>query len=168
MILPVGATAPDFELPSLGQDPDTQSLCRLAELLEVGPVFLCFVKENCPTCRYALTLINRIYLNYSNSKVSLRVIVQEAEPESRKLAEELGLRIPILLDGYPYAVSREYGLTFVPTCYFVNSEGSIQHVMESFQREELSIMNGRIADTEGVDTMPFFTAIEGVPDFKPG
>ena len=174
MILKPGDRAPDFELQWLtargaGDDsegvPESQSL---KNLLQEGPALLAFVKADCPTCEYALPLVDRIHQNYRASKASLVVIAQEDVFAALKMVQDWGIHMPVLLDQDPYRVSEQYGLSFVPTFFYVGQDGRIEHCVEAFAREELKAINQEIARFSGVTPIPFFKAQEGVPPFRPG
>lgn len=174
MTLKPGDSAPDFELPLLPKiaavDDAEQpaEFRRLLDLLIQGPALLAFVKESCPTCQYALPFVDRIYRNYPESKVSLVVIAQEDGSMARKMVEGWGIQMPVLLDEEPFAVSQQYDLSFVPTFFYVTQEGEVETVVESFAREELRVMNEKIAQFSGLHPIPFFKPEEDVPPFRPG
>ena len=178
MILTPGDLAPDFELPQLpplgAAHPASASRdqlpqqWRLARALRQGPVLLLFVKENCPTCQFALPFIDRIYRNYTGSKVGLITIAQEDSSGAGKMVGDLSLEMPVLLDQDPYPVSELYGISYVPTSFYARPDGEIEQVVEGFAREELREINEKIARLSGHSPIPFYSAEEGVPFFRPG
>ena len=169
-----GDRAPDFQLPVLDHQTRSRHLreelnqVSLPDLLMPGPSLLVFVKESCPTCQYALPLLDRIYQNYPGSKASVYVIAQEEGPVAWRMVESLNLQTPVLLDWAPYPVSEQYGLVFVPTLFYVNRDREIENVAESFQREELNAVNQKIGEFSGCPVLPLFKEAEGVPAFRPG
>jgi thiol-disulfide isomerase/thioredoxin len=174
MILKPGDQAPDFELQWIsgdaeGENPDEVSELRtLRSLVEDGPALLAFVKEGCPTCEYSLPLLDRIRENYPKSGVSIVAIAQESMFTALKMAKDWEIRMPILLDQNPYAVSEEYGIHFVPTFLYVGQDRRIRDIVESFAREELKAINEKIGRLSGLDPIPFFSDQEDVPPFRPG
>ncbi len=174
MILKAGDGAPDFELPVLtgkgevDHSKGVPKLRTLKDLLGIGPALLVFVKEDCPTCEYALPLVDRIYQNYPGSKASIVVIAQEGVFAALKMVQDWGLHMPVLLDQDPFVVSEDYGLDFVPTFFLVGQDGRIERSFESFAREELKALNEAIARFSGATPIRFFTAQEGVGAFRPG
>ncbi len=174
MILKAGDGAPDFELPVLtgkgevDHSKGVPELQTLKDLLGRGSALLVFVKEDCPTCEYALPLVDRIYQNYPGSKASIVVIAQEGVFAALKMVQDWGIHMPVLLDQDPFVVSEDYGLEFVPTFFSVAQDGRIERSFESFAREELKTINEVIARLSGATPIPFFTAQEGVPAFRPG
>lgn len=184
MTLNRGDIAPDFGLPVLqatpvlaggvlaepiSGEPASGEIWTLRDLLSRGPALLIFVKESCPTCQFALPFVDRIYRNYPDSKVRLVVIAQEEPDLANEMVQDLKLRIPVLLDRDPYPVSEEYGVTFVPTFFYITPDGTVETVIESFAREELNALNEKIARDNGLGSaIPFYKPGEDVPFFRPG
>lgn len=174
MTLKPGDQAPDFELQWINGDAEsensdeTSELRSLASLLKDGPALLAFVKEGCPTCEYSLPLMDRIRDNYPKSGVSIVAIAQESMFTALKMAKDWKIQMPILLDQNPYTVSEAYGIHFVPTFFYVGGDGRIRDIVESFSREELRAINEKIGRLGGQDPIPFFSAQEDVPPFRPG
>ena len=174
MTLKPGDQAPDFELQWIsgdaeGKDSEEVSELRsLRSLVKDGPALLVFVKEGCPTCEYSLPLVDRIRRNYPKLGVSIVAIAQESMFTGLKMAEDWEIQMPILLDQNPYTVSEEYGIRFVPTFFYVGEDGRIRDIIESFAREELKAINEKIARLSSLDPIPFFSAEEDVPPFRPG
>ncbi len=174
MTLKPGDQAPDFELQWITGDADGEAsdgvseLRSLRSLVKDGPALLVFVKEGCPTCEYSLPLVERIRRNYSKSGVSIVTIAQESMFAALKMAEDWKIQMPILLDQNPYTVSEEYGIRFVPTFFYIGEDGRIRDIVESFAREELRGINEKIARLNALEPIPFFSAEEDVPPFRPG
>ena len=174
MILKPGDQAPDFELQWISGDAEVDpsdgvsELRSLSRLLKDGPALLAFVKEGCPTCEYSLPLVDRIRENYPKSGASIVAIAQESMFTALKMAKDWEVQMPILLDQNPYTVSEEYGIHFVPTFFYVGQDGRIRDIVESFAREELKAINEKIGRLSGLDPIPFFSAQEDVPPFRPG
>ncbi len=174
MTLKPGDQAPDFELQWISGDAEGEDsgkvsqLRTLRSLVEDGAALLAFVKEGCPTCEYSLPLLDRIRKNYPKAGVSIVAIAQESMFTALKMAKDCEIQMPILLDQNPYTVSEEYGIHFVPTFFYVGQDGRIRDIVESFAREELKAINEMIAHLSGLDPIPFFSAEEDVPPFRPG
>src|SRR5579883_1172793 len=113
--LPAGATAPEFQLKSL----DGKEFF-LREALVRGPVLLVFFKVSCPTCQYSFPFYERLFRKYRNRNVTLVAISQNNPAETAAFAREFGVTFPILLDDIPYPVSNAYGLTNVPTLFWIS------------------------------------------------
>ncbi len=179
MMLGAGDVAVEFECLSLtrtpGGEPEVEGApdlavrpWRLADGLAQGPVLLMFVKAGCPTCEYSLPLIDRVYQNYPESRVSLVVLAQERESGARRLIRDGDLHLTVGLDSSPHPIGEAYGVSYVPTFFYIRTDGTIAHAIESFAREELKEINAKIAGEDGVEALPFFAPDEGVPAFRPG
>ena len=178
MMLKPGDVAVEFECPWLtrtrGGNPEDEGpdlavgLWRLADGLAQGPVLLMFVKAGCPTCEYSLPLIDRIYRNYPESRVSMVALAQERESGARRLIRDGNLHLKVGLDSSPHSIGESYGVSYVPTFFYIRPDGIIENVIESFAREELKEINAKIAQEDGVAVRPFFSLDEGVPGFRPG
>jgi peroxiredoxin len=160
--LSTGISAPDFELKSLSG----QSF-RLSEALRNGPVVLAFYKASCPTCQLTFPYLQTIYSALS-AEFRNRIwgISQDDPAETAEFVKQLGIEFPILLDEYPYPVSTEYGLEFVPTIFIVGRDGMIQLSDYGFSKTTLS----RIAELASGDSDPviLFPANDGLPERRPG
>ena len=141
---------------------------RLEDGLAKGPVLLMFVKVGCPTCEYSLPLIDRIYQNYPESSVSVVALAQEYQRGARRLIRDGDLHLTVGLDSDPHLIGEAYGVSYVPTFFYIGPDGTIANVIESFAREELKGINAQIAAEDGAVVLPFFSADEGVPAFRPG
>lgn len=179
MTLKPGDIAIDFDCNFLRREEDTRSengegaeftvgSWRLSEALADGPVFLIFAKLGCPTCRYTLPFIDRIYLNYPGSNVSTVVLAQEGRRGARKMIRDGDLHLMVGLDSSPHSTGETYEVVYVPTFFYVSRDGTIENVIESFAREELREINSKIAADLGVPALPFCLPEEGVPAFRPG
>ena len=120
--LAMGIKAPDFALKTL----DGKRF-SLGEELQTGPVVLAFFKVSCPTCQYAFPFLERLYKAYGNRGVKLVGVSQNDAKETVAFAKDFGLTFPLLLDDMrSYPVSNAYGLTNVPTIFWVAQDGEIE------------------------------------------
>ena len=157
-----GTEAPDFELKSL-----SGQLFRLRDALQAGPIVLAFYKASCPTCQLTFPYLQTIHSSLS-AELRNRIwgISQDDPAETAEFVNHLGIDFPILLDEYPYSVSTEYGLEFVPTIFIVGTDGRIQFSDYGFSKTALS----RIAAIASGDGQPvgLFAADDGLPERRPG
>src|SRR5713226_4775429 len=109
-----GQIAPEFEL----KRTDGKS-CSLKNALAQGPVLAAFFKVSCPTCQYTFPFIERIHQRFRRKGVQVLGISQDNARDSTRFAKEFGVTFPILIDDDDYAISRQYGLTHVPTLFLV-------------------------------------------------
>ena len=79
------------------------------------------------------------------------------------------MTFPILLDDTKtYPVSNAYGLTNVPTVFWIAQDGEIEISSVGWERKEIEEINrkaARVTD-EGLDRL--FQSDEQVPDYRPG
>lgn len=161
--LTVGEIAPDFDL--AGIDGNKYSL---TEALAGGPVLLVFFKVSCPTCQFTLPFIERLHQQIGAAAGRVRGISQDGEEESRRFAQKFGLSFPVLIDQKPYAISKQYGLKFVPTLFLISPDGQIQATCDGFSKPDLIEMQSYFVNHLTLPPQPFFRSDEKVPQYKPG
>lgn len=159
-----GKKAPDFSLPVM--DGSTFSL---KEALAKGPVVLAFFKISCPTCQYAFPFLQRIYKAYGGKNVTFIGVSQNSQKDTASFLREFGVTFPVLLDDtHSYPVSNAYGLTNVPTLFWIAQDGEIEVSSVGWSRKEMDLVNAKAAEALGDAVQPLFRAGEQVVDFKAG
>jgi peroxiredoxin len=159
----VGQKAPQFELASMDGNKH-----GLEEALARGPVLLAFFKVECPTCQYTFPFVERLYQQFHALGVQIWGIAQDNVRDSRQFAKECGVTFPVLIDDYPYNVSRAYGLNYVPTLFLIDPDGHVKVVSEGFAKADLLEIQKLLAKHSSVTPPALFHACDGVPEFKPG
>src|SRR6476661_2923546 len=120
--LAVGRNAPDFTLSTM----DGKSF-SLRDALVRGPVVAAFFKISCPVCQYAFPFLERIYKAYGSKNVTIVGVSQNSQKDTALFNKEYGVTFPVLLDDIDsYPVSNAYGLTNVPTVFWIDSDGTIE------------------------------------------
>lgn len=160
--LATGAKAPQFELPLLGG-----GKFSLYDSLANGSIALVFVKVSCPVCQYALPYYERLYRKMSGRGVSFLAVSQDGAVSTAAFVKEYGVSFPVALDSPDYKVSNAYGLTNVPTFFFVGVDAEIGHVIVGWSKQEVENVYGPYTDSDNAQT-PLFPAVENVADFKAG
>ena len=159
-----GTTAPDFALPTV----DGKRF-SLPEALRRGPVVAAFFKISCPVCQYAFPYLERIYKTYGNQNVNIIGISQNDKQDTAGFIREFGITFPVLLDDTnAYPVSNAYGLTNVPTIFWIAQDGDIEISSVGWVRKEIEEINHRVAESVGDGAKPVFWAGEQVDDFRAG
>jgi peroxiredoxin len=130
-LLEAGAKAPEFRLPQLdGGD------MSLAEIVARGPALLAFFKVSCPVCQMTFPFLERVH---RAGELTVCGISQNDAKDTRAFAKRYGTTFPMLLDsqenGYP--VSNAYGISSVPTMFRIRADGSIEHVMLGWRKQEM-------------------------------
>jgi len=156
MALAPGTQAPDFTLPSMDDKPFS-----LRAALARGSVLAAFFKISCPTCQYAFPFLQRIHEAHENKAVTIVGISQNTKKDTAAFIKEYGISFPVLLDDtHSYPVSNAYGLTNVPTIFWISSVGWVRKEMEEF--------NQRAAQALSEATKPLFLPEEHIADFRAG
>ena len=162
--LEAGARAPEFALPRL-DGIDTS----LTEILSKGPALLAFFKISCPVCQYTFPFLERIYKAHGGKNVTIVGVSQNGKKETAAFAKEYGVTFPILLDDTDtYPVSNAYGLTNVPTTFWIAPDGEIEISSVGWDRKEIEEINRKAAETNGEGIKPVFRPGEQIPDFRAG
>ena len=162
--LSAGKIAPDFSLPSMDG-----SEVSLRELLARGPVVAVFFKISCPVCQYALPYLERIYKAHGNKNVAFVGISQDEERDTAKFMKPYGVTFPMLLDDPDtYAVSNAYGLTNVPTVFWIAQHGKIEISSVGWSRQDVEDIGRKAAEAGGGIAVPLFEPGEQVADFRAG
>lgn len=159
-----GKIAPHFTLPSV----DGRQV-SLKELLNRGPVLAAFFKISCPVCQFAFPFIERIYASSGNRNVSIIGVSQNNQKDTTAFMKEFGTTFPVLLDDpTSYPVSNAYGLTNVPTLFWIAQDGEIEISSVGWSRQDIEQINERASATSGTTKQPVIQAGESVPEFRAG
>lgn len=162
--LSTGTTAPDFTLKSM----DGQAF-SLHQALDRGPVLLAFFKVSCPVCQYALPFIERVYRAYGDQKVTVVAVSQNDKKDTASFIKEYGLTFPVLLDDTKsYPVSNAYGLTNVPTFFWIARDGQIEVSSVGWIKAEIEDLNRLASTATGNGLRPVFRVDEEIPAFRAG
>jgi peroxiredoxin len=162
--LAVGTKAPEFELKTL----DGKRF-SLAEVLAQGPVVLAFFKGSCPTCQYAFPFLQRLQQAYANKGVVLIGISQNNAADTAAFVKEFGVTFPILLDEQDaYPVSNAYGLTNVPTVFWIAQDGEIEVSSVGWLKADYQEINRKMAEAGKIAPLAMFAPGEEVRDFRAG
>ncbi|HXJ87965.1 MAG TPA: TlpA disulfide reductase family protein [Candidatus Binatia bacterium] len=162
--LATGARAPEFALKAL----DGKAF-SLNEELTRGPVVLAFFKVSCPTCQYAFPFLERLFKAYANKGITLVGVSQNDVKETAAFAREFAVTFPLLLDDtHNYPVSNAYGLTNVPTIFWIAQDGEIEVSSVGWVKADFELINRKMAGTGKLTPAAVFKAGESVRDFRAG
>ena len=162
--LTVDTAAPDFTL----QTVDGKNF-SLQEALGRGPVMLAFFKVSCPTCQYTFPFLERLYKAYGNKASTLVAVSQNNRKDTQAFLRQFGITFPVLLDDLDrYPVSNAYGLTNVPTLFWIAQDGTIEVSSVGWVREEFDTLNRLKAESESVSPSALYQSAENVADFRAG
>jgi len=162
--LSAGTVAPDFTLTTM----DGRQF-SLRDALAHGPVLAAFFKVSCPVCQFALPFLERIYKAYGNRNVSIVGISQNDKKDTAAFIKEYGLTFPVLLDDTrTYPVSNAFGLTNVPSIFWIAQDGEVEISSVGWVKKDIDEINRQAAETTSGGPVPVFRAGEDVPDFRAG
>ena len=162
--LTTGTKAPDFELKTLD---GTQF--SLAESLAKGPVLLAFFKVSCPTCQYAFPFLQRLHAAYAKNGVALLGVSQNSPADTAAFVREFGVTFPVLLDEQPmYPVSNAYGITNVPTVFWIAQDGEIEISSVGWMKADYQEINRMMAEAGKIAPHAMFAPGEEVRDYHAG
>jgi peroxiredoxin len=162
--LAAGTRAPDFELKTLDGKPFS-----LTERLAHGSVVLAFFKVSCPTCQYAFPFLERLHKAYAGKGISLFGISQNGSKDTAAFNKEFGITFPTLLDDTDsYPVSNAYGLTNVPTIFWIAQDGEIEVSSVGWVKADFEEIARKMADAAKIRPVAMFKPGEDVRDFRAG
>lgn len=162
--LTAGTQAPDFELTAMDG-----SKLSLQQALSGGPVLAVFFKISCPVCQYALPFYERIYKSYGKGKLSIVGVSQNEKNDTAEFIRRYGLTFPVLLDDTKkFPTSNAYGLTTVPSSFWIAEDGGIEISSVGWSRKEFEEMVGKAAAASGSAPKPVFQPTEQIADFRAG
>jgi peroxiredoxin len=172
--LTVGAWAPEFELRAT----DGRRFVLRDEQAR-GPLVLAFFKVSCPTCQYAFPFLERLHQAYGHrpsgqrasgdKNVTLVGVSQNNPKDTAAFTKEFGVTFPVLLDDMEkYPVSNAYGLTNVPTLFWIAQNGEIEVSSVGWVKAEFSEINRRMAESGKIALAAVFKPGEDVRDFRAG
>lgn len=162
--LAAGAKAPEFAL----QATDGEKF-SLQDAITNGPVVLVFFKVSCPTCQYALPFYERLHKAYGRNGVTLVGVSQNNSKDTAAFAKEFGTTFPVLLDEMgDYPASNAYGLTNVPSIFWVAQDGEIEVSSVGWVKADFESINRKMAEAGKVSPGVVFRPGEEVRDFRAG
>lgn len=162
--LTAGAKAPEFELKSL----DGQRFA-LRDDLANGPVVLAFFKVSCPTCQYAFPFFERLFNAYGQKNVKFFGVSQNDSRDTAAFVHQFGVSFPVLLDETDsYPVSNAYGLTNVPTVFWIAPDGEIEISSVGWVRSDFETISRKMAEAGNIAPAAVFRSGEDVRDFRAG
>ncbi|HXM66049.1 MAG TPA: TlpA disulfide reductase family protein [Candidatus Acidoferrum sp.] len=162
--LTAGAKAPEFELNAV----DGQRFVLRDELTS-GPVVLAFFKVSCPTCQYAFPFLDRLERAYGRKGVRVIGVSQDNVKDTAAFTKEFGVTFPVLLDEpEKYPVSNAYGLTNVPSIFWIAQDGEIELSSVGWVKADYEAISRKMAESLKTPQAAVFKPGEDVRDFRAG
>jgi peroxiredoxin len=162
--LTVSSQAPDFELRAM----DGRRFV-LREELAHGPIILAFFKVSCPTCQYAFPFLERLERAYGHKGVRIVGVSQNNPKDTSAFTKEFGVTFPVLLDdSEKYLASNAYGLTNVPTIFWIGQDSEIEISSVGWVKADFEAINRKMAESGNISPPAVFRPGEDVRDFRAG
>jgi peroxiredoxin len=162
--LTAGSNAPEFELQAM----DGRRFVLRDELAK-GPVVLAFFKASCPTCQYAFPFFERLEQAYGHTGVRIIGVSQNDPKQTADFTKEFGVSFPVLLDDTDtYPVSNAYGLTNVPSIFWIGQDGEIEVSSVGWVKADFEAIGKKMAAARNIPPTSVFNAGEDVRDFRAG
>ena len=162
--LTAGTKAPDFELRTIDGKP-----FALRDELARRPVVLAFFKVSCPVCQYAFPFLERLYKAYGNKNVALVGVSQDDAKATFAFMKDFGVTFPVLLeDPNRFLASNAYGLTNVPSVFWVGQDGEIEVSSVGWVKADFEEIGRKMAEAGKTPPAAVFKPGEDVRDFRSG
>jgi peroxiredoxin len=159
-----GKIAPDFTLPDM-----LGNQVSLRDALSRGPVLAAFFKISCPTCQYTFPFLQRLYETHPTRDFTLLGISQNTKKDTAAFLKEYGITFPVLLDDPgDYPASNVYGITNVPSMFWISQDGMIEISSVGWIRKEFEEFNLKAAQISSNTTSPLFRPDEQIADYRAG
>jgi peroxiredoxin len=162
--LSAGVRAPGFTLPTV-----QGKQVSLDEALQKGPVVLAFFKVSCPVCQYAFPFFERLYQANQDADVTILGISQNNLRDTKEFLREYGVTFSVALDDPKrYEVSNAYGLTNVPTLFYIAPDGGIEVSSVGWSKADVEAVNQKLAEHRHQAPTPLWRKGEDIQDFRGG
>jgi peroxiredoxin len=162
--LSAGVRAPSFTLPTV-----QGNRVSLDDAPQKGPVVLAFFKVSCPVCQYSFPLFERLYQANQGAEVTVLGISQNNLRDTKEFLREYGVTFPVALDDSKrYEVSNAYGLTNVPTLFYIAPDGEIEISSVGWSKADVEAVNQKLAEHRNQTPSLLWRKGEDVQDFRGG
>ena len=122
--VPVGAAAPEFVLPIYGGG--GKGVIDV-HTLRGHPVLINFWSESCPPCRAEMPFLERTYVQAHGAFALLGVDQADPKDDIAPFGRAFQITYPLLFDSGD-RVNLAYGVTAIPTTYFLDSNDIVRSV----------------------------------------
>jgi len=160
--LPPGKHAPQVSLPDMHG-----KTFSLQEALKKGPALLAFFKITCPVCQMTMPVVERLRQAYPDATIV--GVSQNPKADTQRFLDEYGISMKILLDPPgSYPASNAYGMTNVPTLFYVGRDGKIEVASVGWSKADLEDIGHRLAKESKSKPAKLFKPGEDFPAMKAG
>ena len=114
-------------------------------------------------------MFERLHQAYGQKNVTLVAVSQNDSNETTAFMKQFGITFPVLLDDTrSYPASNAYGLTHVPSIFWVAQDGEIELSTVGWVKADFELINRKIAEADKVSPSVIYTPGEEVRDFRAG
>ena len=159
-----GAKAPVINLPLVNGEQFS-----LEEARKKGPVVVVFFKISCPVCQFALPYFERMFQAAKGKRVTVLGVSQNTAKDTQFFMKQYGITFPVALDdSKSYSVSNAYGITNVPTIFYIAEDGTIEISAVGWSKRDVEEIARRVSQIEKVPPIAIIKPGEEVPAFRAG
>ncbi len=142
---------------------------RLHDALQRGALALVFFKVSCPVCQMALPWLARMQRDFGGRHAQLIGVSQDDPSATATFLQRYEVDFPVVLDPAPqYSASNGFGLTHVPSVFWIGANGMIEQSVVGFARADYEALAERMAVANQVQPQSLFGESPGIPAFKAG
>ena len=110
-----------------------------------------------------------MYQAHRDTGVSFIGISQDNAKDTKAFMKEFGVTFPVTLDDPAhYAVSNAYGLTNVPTLFYIDPSGEVEISSVGWSKADVEAINARLAEHRHQQPSVLWRKGESVQDFRAG
>lgn len=124
-------SAPNFTLRDIaGKDFSLNDAIAHKNTEKAGGVILCFFASWCVPCRHELPLFNSLTDELKGQGITVVLVdVKEDVDTVVALLSELKINKPVVLNDLDGKVSEKYQVRFMPTTFFIGTDGKIKDII---------------------------------------
>jgi peroxiredoxin len=161
-MLQSGEQAPAFSLRALGT-----SQSHALSWPAAAATLVIFFETDCPTCQLTFPYLSRLAERLAGRDLNILAISQDPETATTRFAEQMSLRVPVLLDE-DLAVSRQFDPLAVPSLFLLDGAGRVLRTQTAFDKAELNAIAAELCARAQVEPFELAAAFDGAPATKPG
>jgi len=110
-----------------------------------------------------------MYRANRDAGITVLGVSQDNARDTAAFMKEYGITFPIALDDPKnYAVSNAYGLTNVPSLFYIDSSGNIEIASVGWSKADVEAINEKLAALRQQPPAVLWRKHEDVPDFRAG
>ncbi len=114
-------------------------------------------------------MLDRLYRAHQGADVTVLGISQNKLRDTQAFLREYGVTFPVALDDpAKYAVSNAYGLTNVPTVFYIAPGGEIEISSVGWSKADVETINQKLAERRQQTPAPLWRKGEDIQDFRAG